>query len=99
MPHQVRSPGDLDTFLESHNLRWLGGCSMQPGKETKDFLDLEVPDVSTSVDLLDLEAPSVADNLVVLDNFDNESDDETSDDDIDEDTDEEEEIQACLIEL
>ena len=41
----------------------------------------------------------MADNLVVLDNFDNESDDETSDDDIDEDTDEEEEIQACLIEL
>ena len=69
------------------------------GKETKDRLDLEAPDVSTSVDLLDLEAPSVADNLVVLDNFDNESDDETSDDDIDEDTDEEEEIQACLIEL
>ena len=72
---------------------------MQPGKETKDLLDLEPPEVSTSVDLLDLEAPSVADNLVVLDNFDNESDDETSDDDIDEDTDEEEEIQACLIEL
>ena len=57
MSHQVRSPGDLDSFLESHNLRWLGGCSMQPGKETKDLLDLEAPDVSTSVDRLDLEAP------------------------------------------
>ena len=91
----MSSAGNLETFLETHNLRWLGSTGVLKagqGEDTKDLLDLEAADGDSSGDLLDLDAPALADNLVVLDDSDDESDDESLDEEM-------EEMEVPLIEL
>ena len=99
----MSSAGNLETFLETHNLRWLGSTGVLKagqGEDTKDLLDLEAADGDSSGDLLDLDAPALADDLVILDDSDDESDEDSSDDDEEDDgTDGEEEIEACLVEF
>ena len=108
----MSSAGNLETFLETQNLRWLGstgGLKAGQGDDTKDLLDLEAhdgascdlldleaTDVASSGDLLDLEAPALANNLVVLDVLDESSDDDDDEEDDDYGTDGEEEMEVRL---
>ena len=100
----MSSAGNLETFLETHNLRWLGSIGgLKDGHGdgkgvTKDLLDLEAPD-GASCNLLDLEATDVASSGDLLDLeapalADNlvvldDSDEESDDESSDEDDDEE----------
>ena len=96
----MSSAGNLETFLETHNLRWLGSTGGLKAGQGDDTKDLEAPDGDSSGDLLDLDAPALADDLVILDDSDDESEEESSDDDEEDDgTDGEEEIEACLVEF